>query len=180
MANWLSRSTDTPPPRRRRRGDRFDPVPTALQTALPSDLTVVDMTKRGFTLGDVRDAHPYDERRDIGAGTRGILERILGRIGIHSQVLTNFRADVGVIEETIIPYNPMRAYLFMVNTGAAEVRIAFDRAADTNTGVPIASGGFFEPILGTVSSMHAVAAVANQELVIVEGFYTWGRWRGGR
>ena len=92
---------------------------------------------------------------------------------MRGQTFANFRADVGITSNLILPYNPMRNYLIIVNTGANTIFAAFARSADSATGVPIVSGGNYEPILGTVSSMHLVSAVAGQQAVIVEGFYTW-------
>lgn len=178
MANWLSRWTGQPSPTRKRTADgqAFEPVPQALQTALPSDLTVVDTSKFGYTLASVRESHPFDGKTGPGTAAKSLLARILDRIGLHSQVLTNFRAQVTNASELVIPYNPMRCYLLVVNTGTAEVRISYNRAADVQTGLPLsAGGGFHEPILGTVSSMHAVSTVAAvQTLIIVEGYYSWG------
>jgi hypothetical protein len=35
----------------------------------------------------------------------------------------------------------------------------------------LAGGGFFEPILGTISTVSAITTVAAQNLLIVEGKY---------
>ena len=44
------------------------------------------------------------------------------------------------------------------NNGVSIVRVAFGRAADLSSGFAMAGGGgFYEPILGTVQSVHGIA-----------------------
>lgn len=168
--NWLTRSRGANG-RRIVRGPN-DPWPLFEQTALPSEHTV-HLLEPGTTIGHDRGEHPADDQNGIGAKARSLMARIFAKIGLHSQVLTNFRADVGLADQTLVPYNPMRSYLFVLNTGAASVFLAFDRVADANTGILIPAGGFYEPILGTVSSVHVIGNAAAQEVRVVEGFYTW-------
>lgn len=180
MPTWRTRGRA--PHRTRPPGGRPEPLPQKEQSALPPDYNE-QLDTPGFSLGHVleteigRPAHPFDERRDAGAKRAAILNAILSKIGMRGQVFSNFRVDVGVTDELVLPYNPMRNYLIIVNTGTATIFAAFERNADTATGVPIVAGGNYEPILGTVSSVHLVAGTP-QEAVIVEGFYTWARARG--
>ena len=167
---------------RRRRRAPGEPLPPEMQTGFPADYfahlpdagnipaaqVVLDV---GRFIG-ARKPQKFDG--DDSNPVLSSLHRIMARLGTHGQILTNFRAIVGVADVVVLPFNPMRAYLFMVNTGALEIRVSFDRGADAVSGIPIPSGGFFEPILGTVSSVHAVSTAAAQSLVISEGFYHWG------
>jgi len=179
MPTWLTRGSA--PQRRRPRSALAVtplPLPQAEQSALPGDYNA-QLKEPGFTLGHVletrvgRDRHPMDADRTRAGARRALFLRILSKIGMRGQTFANFRADVGITDELILPYNPMRNYVIVVNTGANTIFVAFERAADSGTGVPIVSGGSFEPILGTVSSVHLISAVAGQQAVIVEGFYTW-------
>jgi len=179
MPTWLTRGTA--PQRRRPRSALAVtplPLPQAEQSALPPDVNA-QLKQPGFTLGHVletsvaRAAHPLDGDRGSAAARRAMVQRILSKIGMRGQTFANFRADVEIQDELILPYNPMRNYVIIVNTGANTIFVAFERAADSATGVPIVSGGSYEPILGTVSSVHLISAVAGQQAVIVEGFYTW-------
>lgn len=191
--NWKSRASgatgrETPHQRQRRltgARDARDVVPMELQTGLPDDITA-QLKEPGFSIGhvtteDPRIRHPLDGRTNAGAklraGMAGMLDLILTKVGQRGQIFTNFRAAVGVADQLVLPYNPARNYLIVVNTGAQTIFAAFERAANAATAVPIVAGGNYEPILGTVSSLHLVSTVALQSAVIVEGFYTWA---GGR
>lgn len=177
MPNWLTRGTA---PRRRRLNEAHavTPLPQHEQSALPTDYNI-QLDTPGFTLGHVletrtgRPAHPLDGDRSAAARRRAVLNNILSKIGMRGQTFANFRADVTIQDELVLPYNPMRNYLIIVNTGPNTIFVAFERAADSATGVPIVSGGSYEPILGTVSSVHLISAITNQQAVVVEGFYTW-------
>lgn len=87
--------------------------------------------------------------------------------------LQNFLFQATVISELIVPYNAMRTYLMIQNIGAANVFIAFGKAATTVDSFRIAGGGgFLEPIYGTTTSVHGIAAAGIQNVVIIEGFRT--------
>lgn len=87
------------------------------------------------------------------------------------QVFNNFLFQATPISQLVVPYNRTRTYLMLQNNGAAAVRVAFGRAADLTSGfVMAAGGGFYEPILGTVSSIHAIAAAGTNNVVVIEGF----------
>jgi hypothetical protein len=89
------------------------------------------------------------------------------------QRLMNFRANVGLESSKVLAHNSNRAYLLIVNTSPTEdIYVAFGRGATLADGLPIwADGGFFEPILGTISEIYAICAVADSPLIIVEGTY---------
>lgn len=124
---------------------------------LPEDLARERLTEPPI-LNDRRIAHPADE--DIDRQIR------------HGQLMNNYLAIVGTANVLLFPYNPERAYLLIVNSGANTVFLGFSRDADVNTGLPIAgSGGFYEPILGCVSAVSAISTAGPNNLIVVEGFY---------
>lgn len=87
------------------------------------------------------------------------------------QILNNFLFQATTVSAQVVPYNAARVYLFLQNLGAANVFVAFGRAATPTQGVQMAGGGgFYEPILGTVSSVHIIAAAGTQNVQVVEGF----------
>lgn len=93
-------------------------------------------------------------------------------IGYHGQRMMNYRHLAQTTTQRIFPANPYRCYLLIVNKGTQEVRIGIGRSASLTDGLPLdAAGGFWEPILGTVDSVHSITTVADQELIIVEGMY---------
>ena len=88
-----------------------------------------------------------------------------------NQDISNSTFKATTVSQQVLPYNARRTYLMVQNNGAAVVRIAFGRAADLISGFVLsASGGFIEPILGTVSSVYAIAVVGSNQLTILEGF----------
>lgn len=87
------------------------------------------------------------------------------------QTFNNFLFQAIVTSELIIPYNPTRTYLMLQNKGVSSVFLGFGREADVASGFEIVGGGgFYEPILGTVSSVHGIAAAGIQNVTVVEGF----------
>ncbi len=153
------------------------PLPPDQQSAIPEEQQVY-LPEVGWSTGHlltedprtVRRPHPMDGKQGAVATTKSLLARILGKIGLHSQQFSNFRIDVTVADEIVFPYNPLRAYVIIVNTGPATIFAAFGRAANSATGVPIVVGGNYEPILGFVNSLH-VNSTVDGSAVIVEGFY---------
>lgn len=100
------------------------------------------------------------------------LKGLYNKLGFHGQKMINYRFLVQTESSVVFPFNADRAYILLVNNGTAEVRIGVGRSATLFDGIPLpASGGFWEPILGTVDSVHAVSTAVDQELIIVEGFY---------
>lgn len=94
-----------------------------------------------------------------------------GRYQAYLQTFNNFLFQAETVSALIIPYNANRTYLMLQNKGAASVFLGFGREADAGSGFEIAGGGgFYEPILGTVSSVHGVSAAGVQDVTVVEGF----------
>ncbi len=95
----------------------------------------------------------------------------LGPRESYLQNFNNFLFQAVVTSTLIVPYNINRTYLMLQNKGALSVFLSFGREADAASGFEIAGGGgFYEPILGTVSSVHGIAAAGTQDVTVVEGF----------
>lgn len=87
------------------------------------------------------------------------------------QDLTNFLFQATAASQLVVPFNRSRIYLMLENIGAANVFVAFGKPATTQDSFRIAGGGgFYEPILGTVSSVHMISAAGTQSVIVVEGF----------
>lgn len=85
--------------------------------------------------------------------------------------LNNFLFQAETASRLVVPYNRNRVYLMMQNLGVSDVFIGFGREATVNDSFRIVGdGGFYEPILGTTSSIHMIAAAGTQNVIIVEGF----------
>ena len=161
-----------------------EPLPPDQQSAIPADQQVY-LPEVGWSTGHVltedplarRRPHPMDKKKGLAVTSKNLLARILGKLGLHGQQFSNFRIDVTVRDAIVFPYNPLRAYVIVVNTGPATMFAAFGRAANAATGIPIVAGGNYEPILGFVNSLHVNSTVVGSA-VIVEGFYTFGGVQG--
>ena len=85
--------------------------------------------------------------------------------------LNNFLFQATTVSQLVVPYNRARVYLMMQNLGASSVFVAFGREATlADSFQMVGGGGFYEPILGTTSSVHMIAAAGTQNVIIVEGF----------
>ncbi len=88
-----------------------------------------------------------------------------------NQNISNFSFVATTVSQLIIPYNVQRSYLLLQNNGAADVRVAFGRDADLMSGLVLsAGGGFYEPILGTVQSVHGISVAGTSQVTVIEGF----------
>jgi len=156
-----------------------EPLPPDQQSAIPEEQQVY-LPEVGWSTGHLltedplarRRPHPMDGAQGFAATSKNLLAMILGKLGLHGQQFSNFRVSVAIRDQVVFPYNPLRAYVIVVNTGPATMFAAFGRAANAATGVPIVVGGNYEPILGFVNSLHVSSTVAGSA-VIVEGFYTF-------
>lgn len=94
-----------------------------------------------------------------------------GRFASYYQIFNNFLFQATTVSALIVPYNATRTYIMLQNKGASSVFLGFGREADAGSGFEIAGGGgFYEPILGTLSSVHGVSAAGIQDVTVVEGF----------
>lgn len=80
---------------------------------------------------------------------------------------TRHALAVGV-NKVVAPANAGRRYMFILNIGANAVNISFGKPADANTGIPLPSNGFYEPLVPPAGSINAFSA-AGSTIIVVEG-----------
>jgi hypothetical protein len=86
------------------------------------------------------------------------------------QTLNTFLFNATPVSQLVLPFNKARVYLMLQNQGTSRAFVAFGHVA-TDRDFQIPTGpGFYEPILGTVSSVHMISAVGTQPITVVEGF----------
>lgn len=86
------------------------------------------------------------------------------------QILNTFLFNATPVSQLVLPFNKARVYLMLQNQGTSRAFVAFGHVA-TSRDFQIPTGpGFYEPILGTVSSVHMIAAAGTQPITVVEGF----------
>lgn len=88
------------------------------------------------------------------------------------QTLSNYRATF-TGETVILPSSRQRAYILIINVGANDVWLAFDKIADSADGVPLRTpDGFLELTHGTASEIRAFVAAGNTgTLIVTEGLH---------
>ena len=87
------------------------------------------------------------------------------------QRLNDFSFPASTTSQQALPGNKNRVYFSIQNRGPSSVFVSFGKPANVGTSFEVPPGpGFAEPILGTTSSVHVVAATGNPTVVIVEGF----------
>ncbi len=121
-----------------------------------------------FTLIDAAQGVP------VGESTGSIMDKVPVGTKPASPVVrqarfVNLAATVGLTAAQLLPSNRRRSYLLVQNTSANTIFVTFDRPASLTTGVEINPGGFYEPLTAPVSSVWAIASVADLLVVIVEG-----------
>ncbi len=98
-----------------------------------------------------------------GAKEAGFVNRI---------AMTNRVYAVTATASVIVPANIYRKYLIMINTGPDPILVSFGGLATLSNGVPILSGGNYEPWIVPYSQVTALCTPGNSStLVVVEGFY---------
>ncbi len=103
--------------------------------------------------------------------TEAAAKALPGPAQSYLQVFNNFLFQATPVSQLVIPYNGTRTYLMLQNKGAASVFVSFGFAANIISGFELAAGGgFYEPVLGTVSSVHMISAAGSNNVVVVEGF----------
>lgn len=65
--------------------------------------------------------------------------------------------------------NSLRNYLLIQNNSASTIYVAFGNTATVFNGVKITAGGYYEPYKTPTNSINIIAAVADSNVVIVEG-----------
>lgn len=143
-----------------------DIVPQEFQAALPGGI-LYQPEKIGGSLGFSMPkpaGDMWDElEREVAAEGVGVGTDV-------RQVLNTFLFMANTTSRLVLPYNKNRVYLMLQNQGTSRAFVAFGHVA-TSRDFQIPTGpGFYEPILGTVSSVHMIAAAGSQPITVVEGF----------
>ena len=78
---------------------------------------------------------------------------------------------VGTTSILVSPDKPYRAYLLIQNTSGANMFFSFDKQASIAHSVKINAGGFYESYFRVpTNEIHIIAAAANSDGVILEGY----------
>lgn len=142
-------------------------IPMEYQAALPPGI-LQQPEHVGGALALTAEPRPDDIWDQIDAEQAALAD--VGALNLN-QNISNFSFIATAVSQIIMPYNVKRSYLLLQNNGAADVRVAFGRDADLTSGLVLSSGGgFYEPILGTVQSVHGISAAADSQVTVIEGF----------
>ena len=150
-------------------------VPLHRQAGLPADILWVN-PQVGGSLGfrDPRDTGDIWDQLDVEAAEQaqdgpGVAGAPGGAANLR-QNLHSFQVMVETTSGLVLPFSKDRIYLMLQNKGASKVFAAFGHtASEADFEVPTGPG-FYEPILGTVSSVHMVASSGSQPVTVIEGF----------
>lgn len=148
------------------RRDLNEIIPQQFQAALPGDI-LYQPEKVGGSLG-------FSGKKPPGADFWDELEAEAEAgvgLGLNiRQTLNTFLFNATPVSQLVLPFNKARVYLMLQNQGTSRVFVAFGHTA-TDRDFQIPTGpGFYEPILGTVSSIHMISAAGTQPITVVEGF----------
>ena len=77
---------------------------------------------------------------------------------------------IGTESVQVLVNNINRRYLLVQNNSAATIYLSFSNKANTFDGLKIISGGYYEPFIIPRSAVYLIAAAANSNVVVVEGF----------
>ena len=135
-------------------------------TALPKDIL--------YQPGVIGGSHAIPRQRrddfwDELADEAQDLTAVMGSANLR-QVLNDFSVKAQPISDQVLQYNAKRTYFAIQNRGAASIFLAFGKPASLESFEIVPGPGFYEPILGTVSSVHVISAVADVPLTVIEGF----------
>lgn len=143
-----------------------DIVPQEFQAGLPGGI-LYQPEKIGGSLGFSMPKPAGDMWDDL---ERDVEAEGVGAGADPRQVLNTFLFIATPISRLVLPYNKNRVYLMLQNQGTSTTFVAFGHTA-TSRDFQIPTGpGFYEPILGTVSSVHMISAAGSQPITVVEGF----------
>lgn len=142
------------------------PLPQAQNTGLPEDVL--------FQPNVIGGSHalPAGKRDDFWEqlGDEAQSESTVNNGSNLRQRLNDFPVQAGLVSKQVLQYNAKRTYFAIQNRGASSVFIAFGRPASLESFELPPGPGLYEPILGTVSSVHVIAAVDDVPLIVIEGF----------
>lgn len=142
-------------------------IPMEYQAALPPGI-LQQPEHVGGALALTAQPKPDDVWDQIDAEQAAVAG--VGELNLN-QNISNFSFIAMSVSQVILQYNSKRSYLLLQNNGASDVRVAFGRTADLTSGLVLsAGGGFYEPILGTVQSVHGISAAGDSQVTVIEGF----------
>lgn len=93
----------------------------------------------------------------------------LSTICAASFLKTQTTAAVNGTSSLVLAANTYRNYLLLVNRGATTIYVKFNAAHTGTEGVPIPSGGNYEPPNPPAEAVYAVTAGAAESLFVTEG-----------
>ncbi len=133
-------------------------------------------------LGEIENREYYRQGRQIldpGGGVAGDYYNI--------DTSTIFPFITAAVSQQIIPMNPLRVYLVIQNTSAADIFINFGQSATLTNALRLPAGGFYEQVgvgggrnvsatisnMGgsfiTSDSLHIIGSAAGLSGVVIEG-----------
>ena len=86
------------------------------------------------------------------------------------QRLNDFAFIAKAASKQALQGNKRRTYLAIQNKGAVSVFVSFGKPATLNSFEIPPGPGFFEPILGTTSSVYIISAAGDVMMTIIEGY----------
>ena len=158
--------------------DVAKPLPKFYQSALPVDLQAhLPQVVGRFPFGG--DLVRYAQALALGQGVEapGLLASPPAPIAppvlavVNRAQHTTYSVFARMNQDTVLlPRNPWRTYLLVVNLSTTnDATIAYDTAATPKSLPLVAGGGFHELTLGTVSGLRGQGLGADVELSITEG-----------
>ncbi len=142
------------------------PLPQHLNTGLPTEILYQpDVVGGSLALGR-GDGDFWDElSKEAGDATP------ISASGANTrQRLNDFLFIAKVANQQALQGNNHRTYFAIQNRGAASVFISFGKPATLKSFEIPPGPGFYEPILGTTTSVHVIAAAGEQPVTIIEGY----------
>jgi len=77
---------------------------------------------------------------------------------------------LGTTSVQVLPANQNRTYLLIQNKAAGSIFFSFGNKANVYDGVVIEAGGNYEPYIYPFSSLHIIAALADSDIIVIEGY----------
>lgn len=68
-----------------------------------------------------------------------------------------------------LPYNGLRGYLILVNTGLVTAYVSFNASQAQGTGIPIPAGGNYEPFIAPTSAVYIGTNASTTTVTMMEG-----------
>lgn len=130
-------------------------------------------------MGELPSDGGYYERGDGVVGPV-VLNRSRGRPAVAAKLppvnrvaMINRGFRVNNNSRRVLPANPKRMYLIIINTSTIPVYVSFSTDSDIGSAIPIQPGGNYEPWVTPYSEVYLRASInnGNASVVIGEGHY---------